>query len=256
MKYLITIILSLILYGQALAKCSSSGIWAYPSKSEINQNSMIILDGYARSQRIIDSLNIGHPIYLEANGHLVKLQVLEINKGMFSLTQAILQPEEILIGGKSYKLKIENLTEWEQKLLSRWNSETGKYEPISWTVKSGIDNEIPKWQSRPKLVDKTTVWYGCGPAIYAVFDSKIEDDSQTLIKTQLVDISTNETYTYYLTLNKYGKLNVGHGMCSGAFDFKPNNKYKIRFSLTDLSGNSNAEWTEWIKFDSPFEGYK
>ena len=45
-------------------------------------------------------------------------------------------------------------------------------------------------------------------------------------------------------------------MCSGAFDFKEKEQYKIRFSLTDTSGNSDKEWTNWMNFDSPYEGYE
>lgn len=256
MKYLFFIFFSLGISGQALTDCSSSGIWAYPSTSQLNQNSIIIIEGYARSQRIIDSLNIGYSIYLETEGQKIELEIIETCKGMFSITQSILKPKSKLIPGKTYNLKISNLDEWEKKSLTKWNSEKKEYEPISWKVNDKIDNENPKWITKPKLVDKTTIWYGCGPAVYAVFDLKINDSSGTLIKTELYDFKTKESNTYYLTLGEERQLNIGHGMCSGAFDFKDKSQYKIRFSLTDVSGNSDKEWTDWITFDSPYQGYK
>lgn len=256
MKYVLSLILGLGIFGQVFADCSSSGLWAYPSTSKINQNSIIVIEGYARSQKIIDSLNIGYPIYLEANGHRVKLKVLEINKGMFQLTQALLKPTAKLITGKTYTLIIDGQNKNIIGGLSKWNSEKKEYEPISWVVNNVVDTEKPKWITKPKLVDKTTQWYGCGPAIHAVFQLKIKDKSKTLIKTELVNIKTKESTTYYLNIAKDGKLHVGHGMCSGAFYFKAKNNYKVRFSLTDLSGNTDMQWTEWTQFASPLKAWK
>ena len=193
---------------------------------------------------------------MESEGQRIELEVIETCKGMFSTTQALLRPKSKLMVGKTYNLKISNLDEWEKRSLTKWNSEKKEYEPISWKVNNKTDNENPKWITKPKLVDKTTIWYGCGPAVYVVFDLKINDSSNSLIKTELYNTNTNETNTYYLTLGENGQLNVGHGMCSGAFDFKEKEQYKIRFSLTDTSGNSDKEWTNWMNFDSPYEGYE
>lgn len=256
MRYLLYIIFCVTISSKVFADCSSSGIWAYPSTSELNQNSIIVIEGYARSQRVIDSLNLGYHIYLESGKQKIELEVIETCKGMFSITQALLRPKSKLIEGNTYNLKISNLGEWENRRLTKWNSEKKEYESISWKVSSKIDYENPKWITEPKLVDKTTTWYGCGPAVYAVFDFRISDSSYSLIKTEVYNIKTKEINAYYLTLNDDGKLDVGHGMCSGAFDFQEKQQYKIRFSLTDISGNSNNKWTNWLNFDSPFEGYK
>jgi hypothetical protein len=241
---------------QVLADCTSNGIWAYPSTSELNQNSIIVVEGYARSQRIIDSLNIGYHIYLETEGEKIDLEVIETCKGMFFITQALLKPKSKLMLGKTYELKISNLDEREKRRLIKWNSAKNEYEPISWKVIDKIENENPICITQPKLVDKTIVWYGCGPDVYAVFDLGISDSSNALIRTELYDIKTKEANTYYLTLEEDGLLRVGHGMCSGAFDFNEKGQYKIRFSITDVSGDFNKKWTDWITFDSPYQDYK
>lgn len=67
---------------------------------------MIVLTGYARSQNIVISLNEEYLIYLESEGHRVKLNVRSTYKGLFELTQAIIEPDDQLIAGKN--LSTEN----------------------------------------------------------------------------------------------------------------------------------------------------
>ena len=255
MRYLLFIIFSISMSIEVAASCSLSGIWAYPSTTELNQNSIIVVEGYSRSQSVIDSLNMGYYIYLESGKQKIELEVIETCKGMFLITQALLRPKSNLTAGKTYNLIISNLGKKDYiRDLTKWNAEKKEYEPISWKVSSKIDNEKPEWLSEPKLVDQTMTWYGCGPAVYAVFDLKFNDASSSLIKTELYNTQTKETNTYYLTLSDAGKLKVGHGMCSGAFKFEAKQHYKIRFSLIDISGNLNNKMTEWINFDSPYKG--
>ena len=175
---------------------------------------------------------------------------------MFHLTQAILTPNEKLISGRTYYLKIDNLDKYEETLLTKWNSETNESEAISWKVEGGTDTRTPESLNQPKLVDKRTIYYGCGPAIYLDFKFQVKDESEILIKTELMDLESSESTTYCLSFKNTDTLSVGHGMCSGEFNYKENHKYKVRFSLMDVCGNENKEWTAWIEFDSPLEGYK
>jgi hypothetical protein len=66
----------------------------------------------------------------------------------------------------------------------------------------------------------------------------------------VIELSTNKKTTFYLT-EWENKLNVGRGMCSGAFVFKDQGKYKVRFTPTNSDGES-IQTTEWKIFDSPF----
>lgn len=255
MKIILTILVGILLTGQTFAKCASSGIWAFPQNGVIKQNSWIMIEGYATSQKIINSLNQDYPIYLESKGHKVKLNVTSIFKGQFQLTQAILTPDEKLISSRTYTLKIDNLDKHEKTLLTKWNSDTNEKEPITWEVEGATDTEAPVLSNQSGLVNKRTVHYGCGPAIYADFKIQTRDESDVLVKTELVDLESGESTTYFLSINDSDTLSVGHGMCSGAFDYKENRKYKVRFSLMDICGNENNKWTDWIEFESPFEGY-
>lgn len=252
MKTLFLLILCIITTGQVMADCAGSGIYAFPWTKTIKQNSLILLTGYANSEEIITSLNKEYPVYLESKGHKVKLNVKSTHKGMFQLTQAVLEPNEKLIVGRTYLLVIDEV---KSTTLTRWNPELGKNTPIAWKVESGMDNTIPNFVEQPEFSNTRIEFFGCGPEVYAVFKIKTEDESEILVKTELVDIESGASNIYFLTFNETDLLNVGHGMCSGAFDYKKEGQYKVRFKLMDICGNENKEWSDWIAFDSPFEGH-
>ena len=224
-------------------KCGNSGIYVFPSGDEITKNSIFMIEGFARSQKTIKSLKQGNQAYLKSECHIVKLRVENIHIGSYGLTQSILKPEEDLIVGEEYFFKIDSTG------LINPMYKIGAYgRPISWKVKDEIDNEKPFWSSemRPKFLNTSHIEYGCGPETFAHFQVKINDASETLIKTEVMDLKKNEKTIYYLT-SKDGKIAVGHGMCSGAFALRKNGKYKVRFDLMDASGNSFGRWSEWTE---------
>lgn len=235
--------------------CTSEAFSALPSGNEIPPNSQIILEGYMFSQSVIDSLNIKYPVYLTSSEETIPLKVEQKIKGMFSLTQVVLKPEQKLTPGKAYQLRIDGLNRYEQSLLKKWNYKTKKSEPMIWTVSEAEDHDAPVLLNQPRLVKKETIHYGCGPEVYAYFDLKARDNSEILIKTELVDLTSNTNNSYYLNYRNGNPLGVGHGMCSGEFTYEPDHKYKVRFSPMDISGNSDNQWTEWIEFDSPYESF-
>ncbi|MEM1357206.1 MAG: hypothetical protein AAGF89_03365, partial [Bacteroidota bacterium] len=79
---------------------------------------------------------------------------------------------------------------------------------------------------------------------------------QLLVKTELASLESGKANIYFLKLDQSGKVNVGHGMCSGAFTYKRSGKYKVRFSLMDICGNESEKWTEWVVFNTPFEQFR
>ncbi len=239
---------------QLHADCSVDGLAVFPKASTISQNSHFILEGAWSTQELIEELNQKYPVYLSSRGgHQVKLKVLEQHKGLYRLTQALLMPEEKLIAGETYTLQINGLSKKDQEyLLNKWDPDANVYKPYSWTVIEGNDNQGPSWSQRPALVDRTMSMYGCGPAVFAHFELKTTDRSEVWIKTELVDLASNVSTTYYL-LAEEGRLLVGHGMCVGAFNFNENSRYKIRFELVDACGNEGEGKTAWLTFDSPYD---
>jgi hypothetical protein len=251
MKFILVLTLSLFLANTSFSRCTWSGITVFPTTSSITSNSWIIIEGYASSQPIIDSLNKGYRVYLESGNSKIPLEVKELHKGTFRLTQAILVPTKKLTIGKTYYLKIDNLSEEENNDLTKWNPNTRQHEPISWRITDETDALSPELLELPELIDKAYTRYGCGPAIHTLFKISTKDKSDILVKTQLIDLKSGEETTYILTLDDSNQLSVGHGMCSGAFSYRNEGKYKIRFCLFDSNGNSYNIWSNWIIFDSP-----
>lgn len=253
MKLTLTALLIIAMTADLVAECSVSGLHTFPSGgSSIKQNSMIVLEGYATTRKVIRSLNKEYPVYLESDGHKVTLEVRETLEGMFRLTQAILIPTEPLVENRTYTLRIDSLDEDQRFVVSRWDSESHARVPITWTVVGGIDTTEPSILGDPVLSASWIEFMGCGPEVYASFSVPAEDESELLFKTELVDLKTEESHTYYLSLDHHDLVRAGHGMCSGAFSYEPHKTYKIRFSVLDICGNETEIWSDWVEFDSPY----
>ncbi|MEL1241048.1 hypothetical protein [Flavobacterium flavipallidum] len=249
MKKIIPILILLLTTVDGFSKCASSGLYFWPTKPTINQNSIFVIDGYATSQKIISGLGTTYKVFLKSDKQKIKLNVQEMLVGHYSLTQAILKPDTTLTVGQEYELVIENLGDLENQV-SKYNSTTREKEKIKWTVTSDSDTATPIWLEQPKFKDGSYEEAGCGPIVFANFSFSASDNSEFLVKTTLKNKSTGNETTYYL---KAGDkvIAVGHGMCSGAFNFDGGDKFEVEFSLFDASGNL-TKWTgERIEFKRP-----
>lgn len=232
----------------AYSKCGNSGIDVFPTKSEINKNSIFLIEGFATSQKIITSLNKEYKIYLQSGNLKINLKVTETLVGDFQLTQAILKPELPLEIGKEYILKIDNLPKYET--INRFYNYNITSKPITYKVTSNVDIEKPMFTKRPSELKKSYISYGCGPEVNVYFSLLTNDSSQLLVKTKFKNLVTNKVTTFYLLL-KDNKLAVGYGMCSGAFKYDKNLAYEVEFDLMNSSGNMTKWDREGIKFTKP-----
>ncbi len=250
-QYLI-VVLGLIIHSNLLAKCGACKVLVTP-KDEINQNTMIMIEGHGLCSKLVEKLNVKHPIYLETDKHRVKLKVLQINKGMFLKSQVLLKPTSRLLDGKIYSLKIDNLDENKKQYFLKWNDQKEKFTNFFWKASNKkLDKQKPKWETKPKLLNIHNATFGCGRNVHVVFDLKFKDKSNVFIKTELYNLKTKKSKIYLLTPTMDSKLYVGYSKCSGEFKFEDNGKYKIRFSLIDIFGNT-SDWSDWIEFKTPFK---
>lgn len=252
LKKLLFILLCLLNTFNAYSDCESSGIWFFPNSNKINQNSIFIITGYSNSREIILKLNKKYNVYLKSGNKKVNLIIKETCIGQFNLTQAILKPETELETGLEYTLCIDNLPSNEKENFERYNSKTNKYEQKKYKINGIRDAEKPLVASKPKLLKKTFVLYGCGPSIHTVFTNPAKDESEIIVKTTLRNLKTKKETTFYIEPEN-NKIKVGHDMCSGAFDYGDSMNYEVEFSFMDSSGNI-TQWTgERIKFTKPTE---
>lgn len=255
MKNTFLLLILLFTIYQSSAECGMSGITYYPEQSTVSQNSIFIIEGYSFSQKVINSFKKDRVAYLESqDGEKIDLILEEILIGQMSLTQAIFKPEEKLKLNKKYFLKFTHLTDEENyKELTRYNREIKEHEPVAWKV---TENNIEELSNDLSLkFEKTDVqYYGCGPAAYAVFQPQNSSNSEIWYRTEVYDEKT-KTSTTYIIKTWEGKLQVGHGMCSGGFTFNEDGNYKVRFTPMNIDGEKLAT-TEWISFESPFKNSK
>ena len=165
----------------------------------------------------------------------------EIRKGMFYLTQAILVPEEKLIPGKTYALKLDHHIENNSTWKIKWDDKLSIRQPALWKVESRVNIQPPVFNDKPTYTNTQCEYYGCGPSAYANFNISTGYTSSFLVLTELVEIETGTSHQYYLNLNKEGTLSVGHGMCSGAFNYKDKGKFVM---LNMLKFNSIADYSD------------
>ncbi len=229
--------------------CASNGLTFLPEKKEITLNSMFIIEGYAYSQKIINSFK-DRKVFLETkNGDTIELCLQQILKGQMSLTQAIFKPIKELKSNTTYYLKFLNLTKSEKREMYQWNSKTKKRERVFW--KTSITKNENFLNSNLKIVfeKNESILYGCGPSSNAIFKVKNKKTSEIWFRTEVINLSTNNKTTYFIR-EWNGDINVGHGMCSGAFIFDKKGKYKVRFTPMNTDGKMN-KMTKWYTFDNP-----
>lgn len=248
MKTFLTIFISTLSIININARCSYHDLSAFPSGKTLRQNSIIVIEGYSSSQSVVIGLNKEYPVFLVNGKQKVKLKVKEILKGEFFLTQAVLIPDTILTVGLDYTLVIDSLPINEK--LYRWNSNFSRREPIVFKVVDGIDTTKPVFKKIPQEIKKSIVELGCGPEIFVEFECNVIDSSECLIKATVKSKKTGKETSYYVEPEN-GILNIGHGMCSGAFVFDEGDKYEIEFSIMDSSGNFNLWTGNRIKFTKP-----
>jgi hypothetical protein len=251
MKFsMITLLVFLSIGFKGFAKCGGSNLSVFPEKREIKKTSLFLLEGYAGSQLTIESLNTKFPIYLKSGDEKISLMVIETNKGLFQLTQALLKPEKPLTPGKEYQLIIDSLPKHEH--LDRYNERTDEYEPIIYLALDEEDTAMPEWNTVVKEKGKSMQQYGCGPAVHVTFHFNASDESELWVKTILKSVETGRETTYILISDKKD-VSIGHEMCSGAFTFREGKDYQVQFSLLDSSGNVSDKVSDWIAFTRPVD---
>ena len=232
------------------ADCGMNGMQFYPEQKEISLNPMFIIQGYSFSQKTINSFK-ERKIYLESeSGELITLNLREILKGEKQLTQAIFYPISELKQNTTYFLKYSDETENEVKEMMQYNSDKKARERVFW--KTTDKKNFETLNSSLKIIFKKNevIHYGCGPSVNALFDIENKTESEIWYKTEVIEIDTNKKTVFYIMEWKE-KLNVGHGMCSGAFVFNRKSKYKVRFTPMNTDGQS-LKTTNWINIENPF----
>lgn len=254
MKKLILFIIIILNVNFSFADCSSSGMQFFPMNKTISLNPMFIIQGYYYSQQTVKSFENRNVFLINENGEKINLKLIKIVKGQMSLTQAVFKVENTLKPKTKYFIRYSNETASEINERKKYNSINNKSEEIFWETSENENKELLNPNLKLKFDKTEIIHYGCGPSANAIFEVNNSSKSETWFKTEVIEISTNSKTTFYLTSHE-NKINVGHGMCSGAFTYKKNTKYKVRFTAMNIDGKE-LKPTEWTTFESPFNNDK
>ena len=245
MKYFALIVWLTFFFGSASAVCLDRGIYVWPRKDTVNLNPIVSIEGYYEDQALVRKLGKGLPVYLmSANGGKVPLERVQLNEGGYKLTQVIFKPKEPLASGMRYELFVDGLPK--EMMDGPFYGKNRK----SWVASGPLDITPPTFGTQPVETSKTYIRYGCGPAVYVNFGLAAVEQSEYLVKVEVVDESTADSRVYWVAVSD-GILNIGHGMCSGEFNLQLGKKYFVRFGLVDASGNHSLLTTSYIPFTAP-----
>jgi hypothetical protein len=246
------ILLLLLTFGvkTAIADCAMSAMYFFPENKEISLSSKFIIQGYAHSEKTINSFK-NRKVYLESeNGELIELNLEEFYTGQMLLTQAIFCPTSELSPNTKYFLKYSDQTKNEEREMIQYNREQKVREKVYWKTTKKKKLETLNSNLKVEFERTEVVHYGCGPSANAIFKIINKSKSEIWYKTEVVNLMTNTMKVFYIK-EWNGKLKVGHGMCAGAFTYKNKGKYKVRFTPMNTDGKS-LETTGWTTFESPF----
>lgn len=227
------------------ADCASNGMWSYPNHGSLVKGQIILLDGYAMSQRHINNLEVKCHAYLISSNHKIKLELVQINKGNFTLTQAVLKLNEALNSEMVYQLIIDYGTET-PIYISR-NDQDGEYKKCEYTLSNSVVTKA-EFISPPIFKDHSFQLYGCGPAMFANFKLNA-NHTNCFVIVHVRKVHSSDVIEFWYPFTDF--IKIGHNMCSGAISFEAKITYQIQFSLISQSGVLGSEPSDWINFESP-----
>lgn len=221
----------------AEAKCAGGGDLAYPDPSVLTRlpvNGRIVL---TRSSLPGVDFAATEPGLLELRSETdqVRLRVVEKNVGV-SQVQFVLAPIRRLLPATRYALW-RKADDGGDSPVRGWNGD------FAWMTASAPDRSAPRWRGQPKPGGGYYARLGCGPATavkvnVAVDDGIVDPDATPAVqvRAELQPVDGGRSLRYLITPVN-GVVEIGHGMCGGAFPLQPNRRYRVTLTAVDAAGN-------------------
>lgn len=245
---IILLFLIIILSNNMFGKCSSSAIYLTSQNLNLNRNGQIIIEFYGSAQNLVSGLTKEYPVYLKNGEKKILLKIIDSFVGTFRITQVILKPIVLLESGQKYTLFIDSIPQG-FGVIERYSEKTKKWERPTYTIKDYIDSINPKLKKEPSFHKKTLVYFGCGPASWIYYKVNCLDTSEVFIKVTIKNKKTGEINSFLVPV-KEDEISIGHGICSGLFNFQEKTIYEVFFQAIDQSGNK-SEHSKVYSVSSP-----
>ncbi len=225
--------LTLGLSAPAWADCSDYGLGTWPPEgAPLPSNGRILLEGFRGFQKAVATIGERHPVLVDGAVE-VPLRVAEVYVGQFQVTQVVLVPTAPLVVGHQYELRAGPTKDPEFFKLARWRVGLEDDGPLVWTVTEPVETP-PAWSAAPKLLGTVHKYYGCGPAVFARFE--VSPVPQARYLAEVTPAAGGPVRRALLAPESNGEVQVGHGMCRGAFVLKEGVAYTVVLSVVDVAG--------------------
>ncbi|MCO4292173.1 hypothetical protein NF867_04775 [Solitalea sp. MAHUQ-68] len=243
---LITLFISSL---NVFADCAKNELTFWPKQHSVNANSLFLITAIGNKTEVLDGLNNLYVIYLQSGKEKVKLIVKETYTGDLAMKQSLLALEHDLTPGKTYELKIDFNPKIKPAAFKNTTLDK-KAITAKWSVRSLPDTIAPVWIAKPKLLERSSFEAEQSASSTVRLNTTIEESSEYLIKTSLVNTKTGKATTFYL-LPVNHQIRIGHNECYGEFVFGEMDDCEVTFALVDESGNITAWDEDPIKLIKP-----
>ena len=240
---LLVALVALVAVPEAKARCASRYVTVWPEGGSVPTNSMFLIEAFGLDQEWLAKLEPCE-LRLVASDDAVCLKVVDSYRGEANIRQVLLKPKRYLQPGLTYRLEFSG--SWDESKLTH---SVPPMEKRTWTVTSTADYLAPQWRQAPVVKKAERAIFGCGPAHRAWVQVSAIEEHPTLAKVSLREQGESEVRQYLLPVD--GPIQVGHGMCSGAFALKPKGRYSIQIELMDVAGNPGESPSERLLFEIP-----
>lgn len=220
---------------------------AFPASDSISKNSNIVIEFHGGIIPEMKDFGVHKDIFLKSNHGRIKLiKQAEFNGS--EMLQLVFKPETLLKPNEQYSLDaaeaynhISYLRFYKSPALEK-----------DWIVSNLIDTTPPQVVGNFEFCETQFMILGCGNHTISNFSFHAIDRSEIFIETEIQDLDSGEFNKIFIKSD--GKIiNVGKSMCAGNFRFRFNIRYKVRFKVYDINGNTNKVWSNWLFCPNPYD---
>jgi hypothetical protein len=238
--------LSLLLAAHAYARCSTDGLYVFPSPGAvIPLNAKFILEGSGSEVARVSRLVGGGDLVLKSGTDAVTVSVQKGWSSSMKRVAVLLKPSQDLLPNKSYTLAIDKLLPG-YKVLNPNAAET-----LTWRTGAVADTSPPRYAVKPAVAEGLYNKDGDGITRQLKIRTTLDEEGPAYFLATVQRARGNPAKQVYPVPINGGDAVLGQDACSGTFTFDDGRAYKIWLEAFDTAGNKAVEKLPVIEAQAP-----